>query len=543
MFRLFSKQSSFRNQLFITLSFGLLALAAIASFATAWVSSVRTSELMLSQGRQITQNLAQQSALALLYGSPENAESPIEIALAFPDVQRVMLVSGDGKILTNQGRNATYSIPPLNIAALPNAALFGEDQNAWHFAAPVFLQGIDDGMPDYAAESPSQEYLGYVYIGMSKATLKNIRFTIFTNNILIALTAALALMFLLNHILKRLTNPLFNLSSVMQQKRSGETNVRAAEEGPREVVNIATIFNAMVDTLEERDRQLRQQNVVLESEVALRTRDLKFALTAAEEANQHKSEFLANITHELRTPLQAIIGYTDLAIEGLLDEGLDDMGEDMQRVQTSANHLLGLINEVLDLAKIEAGRMELNLEMVDLEGVLIEAQDTLLPLVQRNGNHLTINHPSPTSTLIIDRARLLQILLNLMSNAAKFTNMGEITVSAEFNQDRFELAVSDSGIGMDEQQQALIFDQFRQVDGSLSRRFEGTGLGLSITRQLCQLMGGDVNVKSKDGEGSTFTVTIPLPIKKAGRADKEASVTDEATAAIERNPQSAASGQ
>jgi signal transduction histidine kinase len=512
----FAHELSFRRQLFLTFSLGVTALAVTVSVATAWVTTSHYRELSVAQGLQVTEGLAQRSVLALLYASGENADDSIQASLAFPGVEQVALFDLRHNSIVVRGAGAT---PLLTRSLLrwpaERVALIHEDNAAWHFMAPVYAPGEheDSELPAYAVEHTSSELLGHAYVSVSKDDLRAIQLGVFRNNIAIALLFALLLMAGLNLILARLTRPLLALSAVMQRAEQGDTDVQATLDGPREVTRIAAVFNTMIQALAERDRRLRQQNEMLESEVDLRTKELVLARDVAEAASRHKSEFLANVTHELRTPLQAIIGYTDVVTEALQDEGYDDHTDELDRIQRSAQHLLMLINEVLDLAKIEAGRMELHLETVALGEVLKEAEATVRPLVVQNGDQLDVEIIDKAGPLQIDRGRLVQILLNLMSNAAKFTEQGRITVTAEHRPHLLSIQVADTGVGMSEEQQQVVFEQFRQVDSRAKRRFEGSGLGLAITRQLCRLMGGDVTLSSGPGKGSVFSVTIPLPIK------------------------------
>ncbi len=507
------EEISFRTQLLLIISVAVVALAITASVATAWVTTNRTRDLLLAQGVQITGNLAEHSVLALLYGSGDNARDSAQATLAFPGVRAVGIYDAQRQPLLEQGTNSK-PLPVPSHWRDAQAALVQEDLDAWYFAAPVFSTGEQDeaGLPEYAIERPKRELLGHVFVVVDKGALREMQVRVFTNNIAIAIGFALLFVPVLNLSLQRLTQPLMALSTVMQRAERGERDVVAEPQGPRELVRIATVFNTMMAALAERDRELRRHNEKLESEVALRTQELVYARDMALAASRHKSEFLANVTHELRTPLQAIIGYTDVVTEALADDGLDDYLEDMERILRSAQHLLNLINEVLDLAKIEAGRMELRLEPVLLAEILEEAETTVLPMAKQNGNQLRVHINDPRGTVELDRGRMVQVLLNLMSNAAKFTENGTITVQMEHRPDLLRVQVSDTGIGMSKEQQAVVFEQFRQVDVGAKRRFEGSGLGLAITRQLCRLMGGEVTLQSEPGAGSTFTVTIPLPV-------------------------------
>lgn len=235
------------------------------------------------------------------------------------------------------------------------------------------------------------------------------------------------------------------------------------------------------------------------------------ARDAALEASRHKSEFLSNISHELRTPLQSIIGYTDVLIETLDNKHNEQSLADLERVMRNAQHLLSLIDTILALSKIEAGRMDLNIERVELRQLLTQAEETVAPLMKVNNNSLQISLEENEDTLEIDAGKTLQIILNLLSNALKFTRDGEVFMHVRHSPSKLVIAIEDSGIGISAEKQSIIFEPFRQVDGSNTRHFQGTGLGLSIAQRFCQLMGGKIRVDSEPGLGATFTVTIPLP--------------------------------
>ena len=231
-----------------------------------------------------------------------------------------------------------------------------------------------------------------------------------------------------------------------------------------------------------------------------------------QQASEHKSQFLASMSHELRTPLNAIIGLTEMMVSNAARFGTEKALEPLRRVNAAGTHLLSLINEILDLSKIEAGKLELNPEPVNLARLIDEVIGTAGQLAEKNKNRLVVDAQDNLGALTADSMRLKQILLNLLSNACKFTKEGEVALRVRKvadGRDWVELAVADSGIGMTAEQQAKLFQDFTQADSLTARRYGGTGLGLAITRKLARMMGGDVTVTSEPGKGSVFTVRLP----------------------------------
>jgi signal transduction histidine kinase len=247
------------------------------------------------------------------------------------------------------------------------------------------------------------------------------------------------------------------------------------------------------------------ENVRLFDEIQEKNRQLQ-------QASEHKSQFVSSMSHELRTPLNAIIGLTEMMVSNVAHFGTEMAQEPLQRVNRAGTHLLGLINQVLDLSKIEAGKLELNSQTVQLAPLIEEVIGTARQLAEQNKNQLTAEAPDDLGSLTVDPMRLRQILFNLLSNACKFTKGGEVKLKARRLVDGrnwIEVAVADSGIGMTLEQQAKVFQEFTQADASTAQRFGGTGLGLAITRKLARMMGGDVTVASEPGKGSVFTVRLP----------------------------------
>ena len=230
------------------------------------------------------------------------------------------------------------------------------------------------------------------------------------------------------------------------------------------------------------------------------------------QASEHKSQFVSSVSHELRTPLNAIIGLTEMMVSNAARFGTEKAAEPLQRVHRAGTHLLGLINQVLDLSKIEAGKLELNPQSVQLAPLIDEVVGTARQLAQQNKNRLVVEAHENLGAIAVDPMRLRQILLNLLSNACKFTKEGEVKLRASRvsnGRQWVELSVADTGIGMTPEQQAKLFEEFSQAEATTAQRFGGTGLGLAITRKLARMMGGDVTVASEPGKGSVFTVRLP----------------------------------
>lgn len=506
------KRTSFRQQLFSIFAGCGLTVAVAAAIAYAYSTTQYLRELYIGQAMQATENFAELSELALLYESGENAQDAAKATLSFPSIKHVSVVSSDNKMLLEEGSwsGKRIAVPTSNDGST-NAVLLGSTSRAWHFWAPVY-SATEEGLGLNAAETSAQEYIGYVYVVEDQQEFLHAEFEIFRKNILIGLLGGLVFILALHFLLNRLLAPMNRLAQVMEKTREGDTSVRAVPSGPSEIVDMAEVYNNVMDNLADRDAKLMRHAESLESEVSLRTQELVQARDQAIDASRHKSEFLANISHELRTPLQAILGYSDILREGMEDECLDDFVEDVDRITHNGTHLLTLINGILDLSKIEAGKMDLSLTTIKVADVIDKAKDTLLPLMQQNRNELQIDIDTPDQTVEIDEIKLLQIILNLSSNAGKFTKNGIVAIRVRHSEDALVIEVEDSGIGMDKEHLKMIFDPFRQIDGSTTREFEGTGLGLSITRRFCDVLGGHISVTSERGKGSCFNVHFPLPI-------------------------------
>ena len=264
-----------------------------------------------------------------------------------------------------------------------------------------------------------------------------------------------------------------------------------------------------------------------EAELAGLVHELEVARDAAQEASRTKSSFLANMSHELRTPLNAIIGVTEMLQEDAREFNRDDEIEPLDRVQRAARHLLALINDILDLSKIEAGKMDLVLESFQIATLIDDVVHTVESIASKNGNEIVVKCSDAIGSIYADQIRVRQALMNLVSNASKFTSNGTVTIAAAKKRtvdgEHVEFAVIDTGIGMSPDQLAKLFQEFSQADSSTTRKYGGTGLGLAISRRFCQMMGGDISVESEFGRGSKFVMALPIHV---GVTDKSARTSE-----------------
>jgi signal transduction histidine kinase/ActR/RegA family two-component response regulator len=291
----------------------------------------------------------------------------------------------------------------------------------------------------------------------------------------------------------------------------GNFDQEIAIESQDELGELARAFNEMRNHLLTARTQLTQANQELER----RHEELRVARDVAESANRAKSGFLANMSHELRTPMNAIIGYSEMLIEDAEDRGQDASIPDLRKIHGAGHHLLALINDILDLSKIEAGRMDLYLETFDVGTMIQGVATTIQPLVEKNSNVLEVRCASDLGTMRADLTKVRQTLFNLLSNASKFTSAGYIFLEAARQETPawVTFRVRDSGIGMTQEQLARVFDSFTQADGSIAAKYGGTGLGLTISRKFCEMMGGTITAESEPRKGTIFTVRLPAEVR------------------------------
>ncbi len=493
MFRDYLRRTGFRRQLTVIVSAAILGLALFSSVMNSGNAGRVMQRYFVDQGKRITENFGRQSTLALLYKSADNAKDGIATALSFPDVIQVQITDEKHNLLTAQQQPG--AVNPLKKNFPPNklttSTLEQDDDDAWRFGAPVYDTQVESSPFEMQDKEP--KLLGFVHVVIAKATLNKLTKTLLFGNLMISLSFAVVLLGLMRLLARHMINPLNALSDLMRRAEAGESGMRAAPHGPRDLIDMALAFNKMMNVLEEREGELKQS----------RDKAVNMALM--------KAQFAATVSHEVRTPLNGVVGMLDMLKEMNLTKRQQEC---VDVAWSSSRTLIELINNILDFSKMEAGKLELEEIDFDLRKLMEEVIELLAKHAQQKGLELGYLIGTDVPAQIKgDSLRLRQVLINLIGNAVKFTEKGEIAVRISCAKDneqifRLHFEVSDTGIGMNADAVQHVFESFAQADPSTTRKYGGTGLGLAICKQLVGLLNGEIGVASQLGKGTTFFFTI-----------------------------------
>ncbi len=519
----------FRAQLALVFIVGILLVAFVTSIIVSRMSSSIIEEHQVLQGMQVTESLARQSEIALLYQSSVAARDVGESAVSFPGVIGITIETdkldklyATSTISADRSAVLSRDLPSSDVETIQQGApehlpsraaelsLIAEDDSTWTFSSPVFSSSeINDFEMQTVASEPV--LLGYITVVVTKETLSLMQDSTLRNNLMVSFLGACILLAVLLYFSRRLTQPIDRLSAVMELAQRGDEKIRSDIAGPVDITRMQASFNRMMEVLEERREELQ------------------LAMHAALESARVKGEFAANVTHELRTPMNAVLGMLDL----LLTMGLSlKQQEYVETAKSSGESLLSLIDEILDFSEADMGKLTFN----NQDYVLEESLDSIVGLLSSTALKKKINigyliEENVPAIIHSDSARIRQVLINLAGNAVKFTDSGEVAIHvsldrAEGDQDvvdntdaRLKFVVRDSGIGISPNDQLRIFDAFTQLDSSSTKKYPGTGLGLAISKQIVDEMGGEMAVSSELGSGSEFSFIMPVQIPALPKTD------------------------
>ncbi len=461
---------------------------------------------LMSQAQIIGYN----SAAAMAFRDEAAATATLSALTAKEDIVSAVLYTPDGKIFAHYYPNGTPHPPTLPILSQGTGYRF--EGGYLEVFRDVLLNG---------------EHVGTLFLQSDQRqwSVRARRYSAIVG--FFVFISALFALLVSSQLQRLISRPILQLENTMRMVSANKNyEVRATRFYSDEIGRLIDGFNTMLSEIQHRDTALQRAN----DELKTRTRELEGEIIhrkhtqeellkakhAAEDASRAKSAFLANMSHELRTPLNAIIGYSEMLEEETRESGKLENQQDLRKIQSAGKHLLSLINDVLDLSKIEAGKMGLHLENVEVGPMVEEMVTTLQPAIAKNANNVRVRIADDVGVMRADATKVRQILFNLMSNACKFTDHGTISLdvsqSTMEGQEWIRFRVKDTGIGISPKQQEKLFREFSQADATISRKYGGTGLGLAISYRFVQMMKGRIGVESHPGQGSTFTVYLPVQV-------------------------------
>jgi signal transduction histidine kinase len=513
-----SWRTSIRKKLMVLFTLNAMAALALSCFifwGYLWGTFRHT---LFEEERVMSKIVSDNSVSALTFNDEKAATETLTALHAEQRITRACLYRPDGHLFASYVRDKGGD------------ACFAEQPQGRSYFTLRYLQVLR--VVEFEGEPCG---LLYMQVELNEMYVQLLRFAGLSALVLLGVAV---LAYLLSSRLQRLiSDPILHLTSVANLvSENGNYALRAAQISEDETGTLIRQFNAMMEQVHQRDLKLQEAQDELEARVDLRTRELKQEIAErevvqqallnaklqAEESNRAKSAFLANMSHELRTPLNAILGYSEMLEEDAEDREDDTSASDLRKIQTAGRHLLGLISDILDLSKIEAGRLELAMEYVTVDALVTEVEGTIQPLARKQGNRFSVETMEQGQLVWVDALKFRQAVLNLLSNACKFTKNGVVGLrvrrAEEDGKSWMLWEVRDSGIGITPEDQQKLFAAFTQVDSSYTRRHGGTGLGLAISQKLIQMMGGNITVSSEPGKGSTFSIKIPFNEQESRRA-------------------------
>jgi len=512
----------------------IIAVSLGIYFVVSQLNSLRES--LEQRGISIVRQLAPASEFGIFSGNQDQLTRLAASVLQETDVQSVRINDSIGLVHVEVGRvNSEKPGIKFTKSARQPVSTVSRDGSVLIFEAPIIQStlAVDDYLelaPSATPKKASRPIVGAVIVEMSLESTFNSQREIMLRGAFYTLLGLVFTGLLAMRIGRAVTDPILEIAQGVQKLEKGKLDTYINTGAKGEIKVLESGINSMAAALQGAQENLQDQIHLATSELRStlqeleqKNAELEIEREKAYDANQSKSQFLANMSHELRTPLNAIIGYSEMLEEELHEVNDTKYVDDILKINSAGKHLLSLINDILDLSKVEAGKMNVFLETTEIAAICEYTVATIQPLAERNDNKLVLDCPGDIGEMYSDVTKIRQVLFNLLSNACKFTQHGEVTLSVHRvkkpDGDWIDFSVSDTGIGMSAEQMQNLFEAFSQADATISRDYGGTGLGLAICKRFTELMGGKLRAESKPGKGSTFHLQLPAEIKNQAASD------------------------